>query len=115
MSQYEVWCTRCDVSFPVGTKRCMHCGARPVGERPAKSHTAYASIGETDPRWATASGTTESRFEASDVHDGSEVNIQAIGEEEETPRRRGLRAGMSVIWMLLLAAGYVWQTCARPA
>jgi hypothetical protein len=23
---YEVYCTRCRVSFPVGTKACMHCG-----------------------------------------------------------------------------------------
>jgi hypothetical protein len=23
---YEVYCTRCRVSFPVGTKVCMHCG-----------------------------------------------------------------------------------------
>ncbi len=30
---YEVYCTRCKVSFPVGTRACMHCG-QPIG-RPA--------------------------------------------------------------------------------
>lgn len=25
-SAYEVRCPRCDVSFPVGTRRCLHCG-----------------------------------------------------------------------------------------
>jgi hypothetical protein len=25
---YEVYCTRCSVSFPVGTKVCLHCGQR---------------------------------------------------------------------------------------
>jgi hypothetical protein len=25
-SPYEVRCPRCDVSFPVGTRRCIHCG-----------------------------------------------------------------------------------------
>ena len=27
---YEVRCPRCDVSFPVETKRCMHCGGPTV-------------------------------------------------------------------------------------
>jgi len=27
---YEVYCTRCKVSFPVGTRVCMHCGG-PIG------------------------------------------------------------------------------------
>lgn len=26
MSSYEVRCPRCDVSFPVGTRKCIHCG-----------------------------------------------------------------------------------------
>jgi hypothetical protein len=30
---YEVNCTRCSVSFPVGTRVCLHCG-QPIG-RPA--------------------------------------------------------------------------------
>jgi len=31
---YEVNCTRCRVSFPVGTRTCMHCG-QPIGRSPA--------------------------------------------------------------------------------
>jgi hypothetical protein len=30
MSPYEVRCPRCDVTFPIETKRCMHCGG-PTG------------------------------------------------------------------------------------
>ncbi|MFT5442050.1 MAG: hypothetical protein ACI8W3_001092 [Myxococcota bacterium] len=26
---FEVRCYNCDVTFPVGTKRCMHCGGKP--------------------------------------------------------------------------------------
>jgi len=29
---YEVYCYRCHTSFPVGTRRCVHCGG-PVGQR----------------------------------------------------------------------------------
>ena len=28
MPDFEVRCLNCDVSFPVGTKRCLHCGGR---------------------------------------------------------------------------------------
>ena len=28
---YEVRCPRCDVSFPVGTRKCIHCGNPTVG------------------------------------------------------------------------------------
>jgi len=35
---YEVYCTRCKVSFPVGTRACMHCG-QPIG-RPAAASGA---------------------------------------------------------------------------
>ena len=27
-TQYEVRCLRCNVSFPPGTRRCLHCGGR---------------------------------------------------------------------------------------
>jgi hypothetical protein len=25
---YEVYCTRCRVTFPIGTRKCIHCGER---------------------------------------------------------------------------------------
>lgn len=30
---YEVYCPRCRVTFPVGTKSCLHCGGRVGRER----------------------------------------------------------------------------------
>ena len=30
VNPYEVYCTRCSVSFPVGTRTCVHCG-QPIG------------------------------------------------------------------------------------
>ena len=34
VNPFEVYCTRCRVSFPVGTRTCMHCG-HPIASRPA--------------------------------------------------------------------------------
>jgi len=31
--------------------------------------------------------------------------------EEQPARRSLLRAGMTVVWMILLAAGYAWRAC----
>ena len=30
---YEIHCARCRVTFPVGTKRCLHCGGRLTRDR----------------------------------------------------------------------------------
>ena len=30
---YEVYCSPCSVTFPVGQKRCVHCGGRLTKER----------------------------------------------------------------------------------
>jgi hypothetical protein len=38
-SPYEVYCRSCRVSFPVGTRRCIHCG-QPVGRGAAAAATA---------------------------------------------------------------------------
>jgi hypothetical protein len=32
---YEVYCYECRVTFPVGTRRCVHCG-RPIGAGPLR-------------------------------------------------------------------------------
>jgi hypothetical protein len=30
---YEVYCNHCNVTFPAGTRRCLHCGGRLSRER----------------------------------------------------------------------------------
>ena len=38
---------------------------------------------------------------------------EASAEEAEPMRRSLLRAGMTVLWMILLAAGYAWRACSQ--
>jgi hypothetical protein len=38
---YEVYCTRCNVSFPVGTRVCVHCG-QPIGRAAAAARALGA-------------------------------------------------------------------------
>jgi hypothetical protein len=108
MSQYEVWCRECDVSFPPATKRCMHCGGRIQKERPAK----YLG---NDERFSVGTAASESPvMTAEDEEQLIRFSAEPEGAEEqvESPGRRGLRASMSIVWMVLLAAGYIWQNCA---
>ena len=37
----------------------------------------------------------------------------AVEPEEEPGRRSLLRAGMTVMWMILLAGGYAWRACSQ--
>ncbi len=48
---FEVRCPDCDVTFPVGTKKCLHCGGRttkplrlPEGVYTSEDHTSSAPI-----------------------------------------------------------------------
>ena len=46
VNPYEVRCTRCSVSFPVGTRVCMHCG-QPIG-RPATEMAGLPRVMASD-------------------------------------------------------------------
>lgn len=104
MPQYEVWCHRCNVTFPVGTRVCMHCGGRTRAEPPPRSRFAASEprLKLGDPRSYAETGEMQ-RFELPVAQDESV--------EEEPMRRSMLRAGMTLLWMILLAAGYAWRTC----
>ena len=41
------------------------------------------------------------------------VTGAALEPEEEPQRRSLLRAGMTVMWMILLAGGYAWRACSQ--
>ncbi len=88
-SPYEVRCHHCDVSFPVGTKTCLHCGER-VGGGP------FFRIG-TDP--------TESVFEQEPVFGEAEA-----AEEPDAPRRP-FRFGVTMIWLAALVLSAAQRAC----
>ncbi len=56
-SPYEVRCPRCDVSFPVGTRTCLHCGG-PNGKPGQVPTTESFGLSETDHGTNPVSGAT---------------------------------------------------------
>ncbi len=104
---YEVWCHSCNVTFPVGTKTCMHCGSRTHTERPHRSGMFRRAQTEVMPSPLATSEELQPAL-------GPLPFAESGTETEEAPARRSLlRAGMTVVWMILLAGGYAWRACSQ--
>ncbi len=84
---FEVRCDRCRVTFPLGTRRCIHCGGPTTTSR-------------GDPRL---------RLEPA----GEPEAVAAEVEQEPTPRR--FLSPSTLAWVAVIAAGYLYRACAGQA
>lgn len=90
--QYEVRCPQCDVSFPIGTRRCLHCGGATV-----------------KPGVAVQMRTAGLRMPLGAALPRSEDEP----EEDEALVRRGPRR-LTVLWVLIVLAASIYRSCAAP-
>lgn len=79
---FEVYCQRCRVTFPLGTRTCLHCGGKLSRERQAPSR--FAAQQELDP--------------------------ESVLAQDELPVRRAL-SPFTAIWVLLAIAATLYRTC----
>jgi hypothetical protein len=84
---YEVYCYRCHVTAPVGTRRCIHCG-EPIAR------------GGSSPRRAALSALIEREF--------GEPDEQG---EEEVPASIGSIVPKIAMWILILFGGFFYRFC----
>jgi hypothetical protein len=111
MTQYQVWCHHCDVTFPAKTRRCVHCGGRTSPNRLQQSmqEPGFALTDDSPPFFVAA---LDRPLEARPAEGPPLALEDSEADLEEKPGRRSLlRAGMSVVWMILLAGGYLWKNC----
>lgn len=117
---FEVRCGRCDVTFPIETKRCIHCGGatgaargfslgnRGFGTRASASDAATASPFET------AYGTDDDEFvlrdESGKLSAGADVG-GAAGDAGSSPLKSLVRSMGGVIWVLLLVGFSLVRSC----
>ncbi len=106
-TDFEVRCDRCDVSYPVGTKRCMYCGGRP-GHRPMFARQiAFDPQGDIE--------VLDSPFEPDDPVRTSETPFElATPFEEEKPEKgRGsiFRLFGNLSWVILFALLTLYRAC----
>ena len=90
---FEVYCDRCRVTFPVGTRRCIHCGG-PTGASRRRAGLRFEPDREPGPAGAGAEG---------------EAELQP-----ELTRRRFI-SPVTLVWIVLIAAGYLYRACAGQA
>lgn len=84
---YEVHCGSCRVTFPVGTRRCIHCGGpTSASPQPGSPKEPFASP--------------------------LELPVEEPGGEPaaELGRRRAV-SPMTLVWILLIAGGYLVRAC----
>jgi hypothetical protein len=87
VTQYEVRCERCQVSFPIGTKLCIHCGGRT-----GSSELAVADGAPSLPPMGPA------------------PEAQA---EEEAVRQSPVRVLVTLLWVVLAIAFSVVRSCSE--
>lgn len=87
----EVYCNQCRVSFPVGSRRCLHCGGRLDRER------IWTELG------ALPAGVEPYLAEHLEEH-----LEEVLG--DELPRRSRI-SPLTLVWIGLLLAGYLYRSC----
>ncbi len=104
MSQYEVRCQLCDVSFPPGTKRCLYCGERTSSDPRIREPEAAAVFQQLLEREAPERVTGQPQPSPAEIE-----------EEEATPSlRRSLpRSIGSLVWIFLLVAVSIYRGCSE--
>lgn len=88
-ASFEVYCDRCRVTFPVGTRRCIHCGG-PTGAARSPVRAQLARGPAPEP---------------------TELDAEA---ETELGRRHRV-SPVTLAWIALLVAGYLYRACAGQA
>jgi hypothetical protein len=96
---FEVRCHRCNVSFPIGTKVCLHCGGR-TGEPAAPVLLSeIRALSRPDGDGAPL------------LSQDGELAEAPAGDEAEPGRRSLFGTAMSLFWVLLLVGGYFFRSC----
>ena len=91
--RFEVHCPQCQVSFPVGTRRCLHCGGGTVEPEVAAQIHALKT-GEFLPP--------------------EDVDETVLAEElEQGSGRRGPRS-LTLLWILMAVAASIYRSCTTP-
>ncbi len=99
---YEVRCPRCDVSFPVETRRCTHCGG-PTGR--ADQILTIDSIG------ATGEMPVEIFVEPTSAMPELDEHGLEVAEEPKSPVRSLIRSLGGFVWVIVLIGFTLARNC----
>jgi hypothetical protein len=113
ISAYEVRCPRCDVSFPVGTRKCMHCNG-PTGAHgrvqlletmTREEHPT--NLGTSD----TSATATADQFERPDAFVDMTESEPETFDRPTSIGRSLFRSFGGLIWVVVLIAFSLARNC----
>ncbi|MFQ5416964.1 MAG: hypothetical protein ACE5FL_07950 [Myxococcota bacterium] len=86
---FQVYCHHCNVTFPLGTRHCLHCGRRVAREpSPSAGHRLMPQ------------------------HESIPIELQtAMPSEEEVEPRRFPFSPIAVLWVVLFVIGTIYRAC----
>lgn len=104
---FEVRCERCNVSFPVGTRQCIHCGGRidPHNTTDTQIHLAGGGAGA-----GVDMGRSSSASPIDVMADPFESEVEA-GEQPMSVGRTLIRSMGGLIWVLVLIGFTLARSC----
>lgn len=94
-SDFEVRCFSCSVTFPAGTKRCLHCGER----------TGVPAL---------PLGTADDLSQLPQLRDSvpGPISLGDLDDEAEAVGKKGPgRIVLGSIWLLLAVGGSIYRAC----
>jgi hypothetical protein len=94
---YEVRCTHCEVSFPPGTKQCLHCGGR-IGRRLRQAPPPPVMRSQNEQPSDFLAYGADSPPEGKLI-DLSELAADSEDEARSSSPRRAVRLGVNVLWI----------------
>lgn len=114
-SPYEVRCPRCDVSFPIETRLCLHCGGA-TGPSPMAAildlsdwSTSAAAAAEMSDRSRVLPDQDERLFESPGVP--PDVPPGELSDEPSSMGRTLIRSLGGVVWIVMLIGFTLARNC----
>jgi hypothetical protein len=104
VSRYESRCPKCNVTFPIETKVCIHCDGRTGPSHVQLPDPPPGSSTEIDP--ATLSEILQRRQQEAEPG-----HVQMEDVEEETVRASPLRSLITLVWVALAIGISVLRAC----
>lgn len=105
VSKYEVSCPSCRVSYPVGQKRCVHCGG--------PTAPSVVEVPDAPPQLHEGGRETRHQPEPDEPMEMREMVLMPAGAEDEEPSRGGStlsRLG-GLTWILIFVVVTIIRAC----
>ena len=121
---FEVYCVNCKVTFPIGTRKCLHCGARVAPQGRARvvrsgGPTALSEVARKHMQTSADAGagrptsrrnpTLEELAEAAIPSTVSRSGLPIDDVDDMLPKRRF--SPMTTLWILLAFTGAAVRAC----